>query len=698
MGVSFHVQQTEIAIPRGATLEASSIQNIVARIPGTDAEAAILLDGHYDTRAMTPGASDCASAVAVLLETVRALGESPRLKNDLILLFTDNEEYGGALGAAAFVESHPWANEVQMAINFEGLGSTGPSLLFETGPDSRTLVRTWGRISAVPVGQSWFPEIYSRTPISTDLNRFSDAGIPGLNFAHWAKSTAYHTALDNPETIDPRSLQQTGSYALALVRHYGNEDSIELEGVGNSVYFTLFRGLLINYPTSWAIPFSVLAALVILGAMVVGIRRGRISIPGFLRGLAASFISVVVSAGGATGLWMGIVGLRSEYQVMFTFRGMMYDTPLYVVAFALLASAVTVAFFLLFRRKTTLLDLTFGAVMFWWILSIATSVLFPGFSYLFTWPTIFVAFAIGWVVTKPVPVGDSSTLIILAIGTIPGVVLTAPAIYVMYHFAPAAMIGVIVFMVALVMGLLLPVWESMTQRIRWWLPIATASLCICLISIGLLIAGFSESRPRPNAIAYLQNEQNKTASWFSAGSEADDWTKAFYGSDPQPKSVGELYPIESSSEWFPVLSADADYAGLTAPIIEVVSDSTIGETRSVQLNVQTPRSAPVMVVEIEPYNAVQSAIVAGKRFDSIDSSRALWRLTYYAVPSEGFDLILDLDATSPITFQISDRTWDLIPDILQLAGDVPERSADMMAMPNFDYGTVVVTTQTLGTN
>ena len=144
MGLSPEVQETTVAITKGSAVIASTIENIIVRIPGSSSGKAILLDAHYDTRAMTPGASDCGSCVAAVLETARSLLAGPALQNDVILLFTDNEEYGGGLGAAGFIESHPWVNDVGLVLNFEGLGSTGPSVLFETGPNSRWAVKDWG--------------------------------------------------------------------------------------------------------------------------------------------------------------------------------------------------------------------------------------------------------------------------------------------------------------------------------------------------------------------------------------------------------------------------------------------------------------------------------------------------------------------------------------------------------------------------
>ncbi len=90
--------------------------------------------------------------MATLLETARALKASPPLQNDVILIFTDSEEFGPGLGAAAFLEEYPWAQEIGLVLNFEAIGRTGPSIMFETGPDSGWLVREFGSVTSSPGG------------------------------------------------------------------------------------------------------------------------------------------------------------------------------------------------------------------------------------------------------------------------------------------------------------------------------------------------------------------------------------------------------------------------------------------------------------------------------------------------------------------------------------------------------------------
>jgi len=147
------------------------VENIVARVVGTDSTGAVLVASHYDSVPAAPGAADAGSGVAAVLEAMRAFktGQPPR--NDLILLFTDAEELG-LLGARAFVEQHAWAKDVRMALNFEARGTRGPAWMFETSAGNGAVVAEWASLVPKPAGSSLTYEVYKRLPNDTDFTEF----------------------------------------------------------------------------------------------------------------------------------------------------------------------------------------------------------------------------------------------------------------------------------------------------------------------------------------------------------------------------------------------------------------------------------------------------------------------------------------------------------------------------------------------
>src|SRR6185369_13067723 len=209
LGLSPEIQQTQ------------AVTNILGRLKGTSDEKAVLLAAHYDTVPKSPGAADNGSAVAAILETLRALKSRQPLRNDVIALFSDGEE-AGLLGAKAFVYQHPWAKDVGVVLNFDARGTSGPVIMFETSDKNGWLIKEFAKAAPHPAANSLAPALYALMPNDTDLTVFKVAGFAGLNFAYIIGLNHYHTPLDNLTNIDHRSLQHQGSTALALTRHFGN--------------------------------------------------------------------------------------------------------------------------------------------------------------------------------------------------------------------------------------------------------------------------------------------------------------------------------------------------------------------------------------------------------------------------------------------------------------------------------------------
>src|SRR6202521_2111357 len=128
-------------------------KNVVARLEGTVSDAAILLAAHYDSVPAGPGASDDGAGTATVLEIARALKSLPQPRHSIILLIDDGEE-AGLLGARVFVDQHRWAREVRAVVNVDTRGTSGPSLMFETGSANEWTVRLYAEHARHPATSS----------------------------------------------------------------------------------------------------------------------------------------------------------------------------------------------------------------------------------------------------------------------------------------------------------------------------------------------------------------------------------------------------------------------------------------------------------------------------------------------------------------------------------------------------------------
>src|SRR5215213_8995467 len=325
-GLTPSVQRTTAVNRRwGGILRTGTVQNLLARLEGTEPGKAVLLVAHYDSWPQAFGASDDGAGVVTLLETLRALKAGSPLKNDVIFLFTDGEE-SGLLGAYAFMEEHPWSADVGVVFNFEARGSRGPSIMFETSEQNGWLIREFAKAAPHPVSHSLADELYKLLPNDTDMTVFRKSGLAGLNFAYIDGLSSYHTV-------------------------------------------------------SWARWLSAIIAILLAGLVVFGLRRGRLN----LKGLALSVLALAISGSAAAGLTKLILLLvyKLDHSSNTSLEGGTYHSNIYLLSFIALTIGLTAVVYVLFSRKVSVENLTVGPLLWWMILMILTWVYLPGATYLF---------------------------------------------------------------------------------------------------------------------------------------------------------------------------------------------------------------------------------------------------------------------------------------------------------------------------
>lgn len=482
LGLEVNTQTVEVNRRRRSAVQSAVVRNVVARRAGTDPTGTVLLMSHYDAATRSYGAGDAGIGVATILETARQLSREERPRNDIVFLITDAEERG-LLGAMGFAQSHPWMDSIDVVLNFEARGMSGPAAMFETGPGSGWVVRELARSATRPVTSSIFPEVYRRLPNDTDFTVFRERGNPGLNFAIGESAHWYHTPGDRPENLSPASLQHMGDNALALTRRLSG---IDLQGVRSDdpVFFAVPGLGIIVYPAGLAVPLAVLLVGVYVAVAVFAGRRGRLGWWGIPAGLVGAVVATAAAAGAAYGIWTVASELLPDG------RPLHRQWP-YVVGFAALAGAGVFGLFAVLRRWLRVEELSLGALLVPVALAVALAVGFVGGSYLFLWPTFLALGALALEVAaedeKPVVVVAVQVALAAAI-----VILMAPMIHSVGVFLSAAAGYLTAGLTAVTLVLLLPLLDRFGHPNRVWLPLGGLTVAFLVIGWGVASTGQSE--------------------------------------------------------------------------------------------------------------------------------------------------------------------------------------------------------------
>ncbi|XP_058103307.1 uncharacterized protein LOC131246870 isoform X6 [Magnolia sinica] len=238
--------------------------NLALRISSTeskDTDPSVLVNGHFDSPLGSPGAGDCASCVASMLEIARVMVDSGWLPpRPVILLFNGAEELF-MLGSHGFMETHRWHDSVGAFINVEASGTGGPDLVCQSGPGSWPS-RVYAQSAIYPMAHSAAQDVFPAIPGDTDYRMFAEdyGDIPGLDIIFLLGGYFYHTSYDTVERLLPGSIQARGENLFSLINAFASspellnaQQRIALADAGNgtkddqSVFFDYLSLFMVSY-------------------------------------------------------------------------------------------------------------------------------------------------------------------------------------------------------------------------------------------------------------------------------------------------------------------------------------------------------------------------------------------------------------------------------------------------------------------
>jgi hypothetical protein len=635
---------------------AGTVTNILARLPGrAGTGGAVLLVAHYDGVAAGPAAADDGSGVAILLETLRALQGGAPLAHDVLALFTDGEE-AGLLGAAAFATQDARARSVGIMVNLEARGSGGRSLMFETSPGDLNLVRAFARVVPDATGTSFLATIYRLLPNDTDLSELARMGVPGLNFAFVGRVLTYHTPSDNPAHLDAASLDHQGRAALALARSFGTSGP-PARTSRDATFFNLPLVGMIVYPTSWGRPLAALAAVALLLAIIPGMARRRFRLREPATGIAGLLAVLVVTVVMSLLVWLGV----TRFHTTRPDGGYPEWSGLYLGALTLLAAGTTTLGARVARRWAAPTGMTVGVLPAWVAAAIAATMLLPGAGYVFAWPALLGAVAIGIDVAAP---GRRAThLASRAAGIAAGglaLVFSTQIVALVFQGLGIGLpsIGAIAALELLVLWPLAAWLPGLGTGYWWTFPSACGVGFAALLALGLVTVRNDARRPRRDLVMYALDAGTHTAHWYASAS--DRYTRQFVGVAPalvQPSAVERL-ALGLLAAPAGVRSAPAPALDLEAPRVQVVADTTRLDAggRTLVVRIVPSRAGTDLLIRTAGAT-VRTASVNGQTITTAWRRRQTrdWHLTYANAEGTGIVLRLELASTAPVPFAVAER-------------------------------------------
>ncbi len=654
LGIPAEVQHGFACSARGASC--GRIGNVVARLPGREPGPAVLVSAHHDSVPAGPGAGDDGAGVAAILELARALSLGPAPRNPVVFLLVDGEE-AGLLGAQAFVDAHPFAADIGVAVNLDAGGTRGVTSVTRTSPGNARVIDAFSAAVPRPYGASVIGAVYGLTPYDTDFSVYKKAEIPSIDLGFGEDKAHYHTRLDNLANLDPASLQHLGDTSLALVRRLADDD-LRAPHAGERVFIDALGLTLLAWPALLT-PLLALLALALLSLATWRLRHvSKASLahtsaaptpPRWLTPLAFPLLLAAPALLGSGLAWLLATLTAAEVP------GHAEARPARLAVWAAtLAASGLVATFLLRRLGPVRLSLAV-----WWsltILAAALALAAPAAAVGVLPPVLLTAALLAWSsrhVSKDMSHWTDTPALLLCL-LLPALMWLQAGVRVeaIFGLGPIA-VGVL----ALLFALLAPLWPARPRLLLLALTLASLTGA----ALTLATPAFSEARPRRLSLTFHQDEDG--ARWLLDGE---------LPLPPTLRAAGEF----TSTLAFPWTPSDepswiAPAPTIAAPPPELRSEPntpTISGPwgRYLRLRLSSPRGARSGALVIPDTADLRWLAIDGHTVPPYPEHRRAWyedvrHHPIVALPPDGVLIELVLRNPDPVSFTVLDASDELPP-------------------------------------
>lgn len=649
----------------------SKAENILARIKGSESGKALLLLSHYDSSPHSShGASDAGSGVATILESVRAfLKTNTTPKNDIIILISDAEELG-LNGADLFVDKHEWLKDVGLVLNFEARGSGGPSyMLMETNKGNSKLISEFIAANPeFPVANSLAYSIYKMLPNDTDLTVFREEGdVEGFNFAFIDDHFDYHTAMDNYERLDRKTLAHQGSYLMPLLIHFSNADLTNLKSLDDNVYFNVPFFKMVSYPFTWIMPMLILAIIFFIILLISGFKKKVLKGKDILKGFIPVLFTLIIN---------GIVGYYSWTFLKWVYpayndilHGFTYNGHAYILAFTLFSLGT--CFYAYYKFKVIKTANLLVAPFIIWILICGLVAIYLKGAAFFIIPlySFLVAFYVHINQKNPNP------FLLVFLG-IPALFIFAPLVQMFPVGLGLKMMVASTLLTTLIFFLLLPLVTKYRKK-------GALAFLSFLLFAGLMVSAhmnssFSKERPKPTSLLYVLNVDDDEAMWATYEHQLSDWTSQYITKKVVDNKLTKKVISSKYGSNF-TYTNDAPLKNVPKPTIEVQLDTVINAIRNIRLCITPNRPInrlELFTNDIDVLKANVNGVELSEHFLQNRNSGRL--ITNYISDKNYTDITLEVPKDKEFELTIYEASNDLLDNALFT---IPERKEDQIPMP-----------------
>ncbi|WP_159628078.1 M28 family peptidase [Massilia puerhi] len=593
------------------------VHNIVARIPGSAPDAArrpaLLLATHYDSGSALRDAARGAATAAALLETARALRAAPPA-SDVVLLFADGHHVG-ALGAKGFVEQHPLARGIGLALKFDPAGD-GDLRLAQTSGAGGAALDGWMRAAPELRGSSLETTLSRMLNDAPHIGPLAGLDAPALLFA-------------GGEAAPP----QLGDAMLRLARTYG--DMPLARGTQTaSAYFSLPLVGPVHHPAWLGWAPTVLSCLMLVFAW-----RRLFGADGVTEAAQGAFGVCFLLLAVRIGSWnwreeVEAAGLAGEHRL-----------PLLVLA---VAACGFVAGLYLLRRSIGAAAAVLGALAWVALPLLPIAFFLPDAAYVLAWPlaaalAAFLVLHSRWGQRQ----AFAPRLLVLVVGLAPAAALLPPALRDTWLLLGPHRI----YLPPMLMALPMLCFASLLLVLR----IAPAVGAVLALLAAATFALPGQAAPRETwlvdadgaeRLVYYKDMNTWRAYWLLPDQPLGDWRQQLFPGR-QPTIFVEVFGWNSPRQWY--AEAPREDA-IDFPECFLLRHS-VGKVRLGEFTVRSKNRAPHIELRMSGAKALRS------RLDGVPltSKESGWSLSLYGMQDRVLRFEIETDPKEIFAVTVQER-------------------------------------------